>query len=232
MTYTVDQTVTNQQDLIVASWRGTEGTNYGSGVTTQSIPLTFGHALTGVKFNVGFDCTVTKLEVRGIYNKGTYTFGKGWSVDTTLTPVNYTFDFDGGKTCTANDAVLTTAANTLMMIPDTLSNSAEVVLIYSINGGKNDTIKAPLGGKVWEEGKMITYTLHKGVAPSYIYFDLAAGTVNIQPATQTNKNTYRDDLKDVKMASGETEIPAAIELNALEELFNNIGRFTPAGLGQ
>ena len=40
------------------------------------------------------------------------------------------------------------------------------------------------------------------------------------------------DLVDVKMADGETKIPAAIELNALEELFNNIGRFSPAGLGQ
>ena len=43
---------------------------------------------------------------------------------------------------------------------------------------------------------------------------------------------HDDDLENVKMAAGETEIPAAIELNALEELFNNIGRFSPAGLGQ
>ena len=43
---------------------------------------------------------------------------------------------------------------------------------------------------------------------------------------------HDDDLKDVKMASGETAIPAAIELNAIQELFNNIGRFSPAGLGQ
>ncbi len=41
-----------------------------------------------------------------------------------------------------------------------------------------------------------------------------------------------DDLPDVKIADGETQIPAAIELNAVQELFNNIGRFTPAGLGQ
>ncbi len=40
------------------------------------------------------------------------------------------------------------------------------------------------------------------------------------------------DLKNVRVASGETEIPAAIELNAIQELFNNVGRFTPAGLGQ
>ena len=43
---------------------------------------------------------------------------------------------------------------------------------------------------------------------------------------------HDDDLENVKIASGETEIPAAIELNALQELFNNIGRFSPAGLGQ
>ena len=46
------------------------------------------------------------------------------------------------------------------------------------------------------------------------------------------KILHDDDLKDVKLAGGETEIPAAIELNALEELFNNIGRFSPAGLAQ
>ena len=40
------------------------------------------------------------------------------------------------------------------------------------------------------------------------------------------------DLPDVVIAEGETQIPAAIELNAVEELFNNIGRFSPAGLGQ
>ncbi|MCL1892189.1 MAG: hypothetical protein FWF97_02785 [Alphaproteobacteria bacterium] len=40
------------------------------------------------------------------------------------------------------------------------------------------------------------------------------------------------DLPDISIASGETEIPAAIELNAFEELINNIGRFSPAGLGQ
>ena len=46
------------------------------------------------------------------------------------------------------------------------------------------------------------------------------------------KILHDDDLPDVKIADGETEIPAAIELNAVQELFNNIGRFTPAGLGQ
>ena len=43
---------------------------------------------------------------------------------------------------------------------------------------------------------------------------------------------HDDDLPRVAMDNDETEIPAAIELNALQELFNNIGRFSPAGLGQ
>lgn len=46
------------------------------------------------------------------------------------------------------------------------------------------------------------------------------------------KVLHEADLPDVVLAQGETEIPAAIELNAIEELFNNIGRFSPAGLGQ
>ena len=46
------------------------------------------------------------------------------------------------------------------------------------------------------------------------------------------KVLHDEDLKDVTLSDGETAIPAAIELNALEEMFNNIGRFSPAGLGQ
>jgi len=46
------------------------------------------------------------------------------------------------------------------------------------------------------------------------------------------KILHDKDLQDIKIAEGETDVPAAIELNALEELVNNIGRFSPAGLGQ
>lgn len=46
------------------------------------------------------------------------------------------------------------------------------------------------------------------------------------------KVLHDEDLPKVMIAEDETQIPVAIELNALEELFNNIGRFSPAGLGQ
>ncbi len=55
----------------------------------------------------------------------------------------------------------------------------------------------------------------------------------VDGGTVTKTRVLRDkDLPDVDIDSDETEIPAAIELNALEELFNNVGRFSPAGLGQ
>ena len=158
ITYTVDATPANQQDLIVASWEGP--TSY-----KQSIPLSFEHALTAVKFKVGFECTVTKLEVIGIYNKGTYTFGKGWELGTSTTQ-KYEI------------SSLTDEANTLMMIPQVLDSEAKVVLHYK-KDDEEKTITSTLADKVWQAGKMITYTIHETKAPETIYFDLAAGNILI-----------------------------------------------------
>lgn len=38
------------------------------------------------------------------------------------------------------------------------------------------------------------------------------------------------DLPDVDLADGATPIPAEIQLNAIQEMFNNIGRFSPGAL--
>ncbi|MDR0803797.1 MAG: hypothetical protein LBO08_01775 [Rickettsiales bacterium] len=40
------------------------------------------------------------------------------------------------------------------------------------------------------------------------------------------------DFAGIGLDGDETPIPAAVELNALQELMNNVGRFSPAGLGQ
>ena len=179
ITYTVDNTPANQQDLIVASWEGP--TSY-----KQSIPLSFEHALTAVKFKVGFECTVTKLEVIGIYNSGIYTFSKGWT--NTQSTKDYTFTFgenSSGQSFSAN-AFLTDGENTLMMIPQELGPDAKVVLHYT-KDGETETITSPLKDKVWQAGKMITYTIHETKAPETIYFDLAAGNILIC-CTENDKN--------------------------------------------
>lgn len=69
------------------------------------------------------------------------------------------------------------------------------------------------------------------LAPTYTDETVLLAWVNGKRVVKTA--VLRDaDLPDVVIAEGETEIPAAIELNAIQELFNNIGRFSPAGLGQ
>ena len=119
LTYNVDGTPANQHDLIVASWEGQASYK-------KSIPLAFEHALTAVKFKVGFDCTVTILEVKGIYNSGTYTFGEGWKVSST------TGEYEISSL---------TEDNTLMMIPQELGPDAEVILHYT-KDGQQDTINS------------------------------------------------------------------------------------------
>ena len=171
LTYTVNDTPSEQHDLIVASWEGHNDYK-------QSIPLVFNHALTAVRFKVGFDCTVKSLKVTGICNSGTYTFGQGWS--NTQSTKDYTFTFGetvSGQSFSAN-AFLTDGNNTLMMIPQKLSSNAKVILTY-IEGGTEKTITSTLKDKVWQEGKMITYTIHQNAAPKTVYFDLAAGNVTL-----------------------------------------------------
>jgi len=196
ISYQVASTVSEQQDLIVASWQGTKGEDYGTGIQSRSIPLTFEHALTAVKFKVGFACTVTKLEVKGIYHSGTYTFGEGWEVSTASTN-DYTFTYgtnNAGEYLAAN-ASLTDGQNTLMMIPQELGVDAKVILTYK-EGSEEKTITATLTDKVWEAGKMITYTIHKDEAPTTIYFDLAAGDVSIG-STYFGKVYVDGQAKDV-----------------------------------
>ena len=169
LTYNVNGTPANQHDLIVASWEGQA--NY-----KQSIPLTFEHVLTAIKFKVGFDCTVTKLEVKGIYNSGTYTFGEGWKVSST------TGEYEISSL---------TENNTLMMIPQELGPYAEVILHYT-KDGQQETINSSLTDKVWQAGKMITYTIHETTAPTTIYFDLAAGDITLNQTTYTGARYISD----------------------------------------
>ena len=194
LTYTVNNTVASQKDLIVASWQGNKDEHYGADIKPQSIPLTFEHVLTAVKFKVGFACKVISLKIEGVYNSGTYTFGGEWDVIKSGENItsNYEFNFGEkngesytGKDFAANE-LITDAGNTLMMIPQTLHPDAKVILTYKETAdGETKTITSLIGGKVWQKGKMITYTIHQGSAPKRIYFDLAAGNVTI--TTGTNK---------------------------------------------
>lgn len=98
-----------------------------------------------------------------------------------------------------------------------------------------DKIGAPQVKTIYGDTVWIYYGVdenYRGPLPQrYENKTVLLAWVNGNRVTQTQV-LHDADLPDVMIADGETEIPAAIELNALQELFNNIGRFTPAGLGQ
>ena len=161
-TYTIPGAATDQRDIIVA-----KSTVANSGFR-KTIPLTFTHALTAVRFNLGSDITasnVNSITLSGVHNSGSYTIGEGWSGQSHSEDVSYTV----------------TAGELLMLMPQTLPDEAKVTLTFKDN--TTPAISASLKGQKWEEGKLVTYTLHESTQPEYIYLDLAAGNVTINATT-------------------------------------------------
>ncbi len=169
ITYTVPNDVADQMDIIA-----TDVTEVASNYQ-KNIPLTFQHALTGVRFKVGFDCVVKSLKVVGVYNKANYTVGDAWSGHAkTITTVEYSLPIPSGGKNYENGYV---TDEILMMLPQQLPSDAKVVLTYD----SGQTITAPLNGLKWEKGALVTYTIQKEDTRKYIYFDLHAGNVSISP---------------------------------------------------
>ena len=189
--YEIEPTVADQTDLVEA-----EADVKVSSAMGKSIPLDFRHVLTAVRFKMGFAATVDSVTVRGVYGSGIFTIGSGWTPDTavqTSPDSEYVIDFDDpGKSVKANE-MLTDDALTLMLMPQTLTSSAEVEVTYS--DGSSD--KFSLAGKTWTAGRMVTYTLYDEEQNAPIYFDLAAGNVRIGADTYSGKIYVGGEIKDV-----------------------------------
>ena len=197
LTFTVPDSYDNQIDLIVANTDVAKA-NFGS-----SIPLTFDHILTAIRFKVDFPCKVKSLTVNGVYNIGTYTYGSGWSNQTNLQ--NYTFGESyftaEGKDYEASD-YLNRSDNTLILMPQTVPAGANVQLVYSTDDGASwQTLTASIAGHEWQPGKRVTYTLSKS-GVSYIYFDLALGSVTINGAKSEYSGKIRVSDGSVATVSG------------------------------
>ena len=181
LTYTVPSDVSSQTDLIAA----VSDDKLCSEKT--SVPLTFNHALSAIRFNIGFTCTVKSVCVKNVLSRGTYTIGGSWSGQDT--PDNYTITFGEGGSGVSLEAGanLTDGDNTFMFLPQTLPADAQVVLTYKKADDPDwQTLTYDIEGKpsAWEQGRRYTYTLYEGDI-KYIYFDLAAGNVTIINGTYT-----------------------------------------------
>ncbi len=187
ITYTVPTDITQQKDIVTAS--AEVSTSF-----RKNIPLTFDHILTGLKFKAGFDCTVKAITISNVISSGKYTIGEGWSGLSGTQ--NYTVNLN--KEVKAGDMITAEEDNTvLFMIPQSFGSTSTASITLTYDDDK--TITTSLKDIEWEEGRMITYTLHKQEnAPSeYIYFDLAAGDVTIDGINYNGKIYVGGIAKDV-----------------------------------
>ena len=167
ITYTASNTdIASQPDLIVATNKGSK--------SKEALGLNFYHALTAVTFAVdktvaqviGPGRQLTKVELRGIRNKGVCNLSLSgtanvpsaqWTLENDK--VTYSFDLtDQNIIIGQEDYALTLGDQTLMMIPQTLLDGAEVCFTLQHNGETKE-YKISLSGKTWAAGKSVIYKL-------------------------------------------------------------------------
>ena len=171
ITYTASTTdIVNQPDLILATAKGSQSDN--------ALDLNFNHALTAVTFAIDKDLAdvlgtgkkLTSITLSGIPNEGTYDLAvmKG---EGTAAPVwkfaqdggsnktgEYTFDLKDQDIVTGKDFALTSDNNTLMMIPQTLPETAKLNFQFDLDGVPQSLI-IDMKDQVWQPGKSVIYKL-------------------------------------------------------------------------
>lgn len=170
ISYTAVKEVADQTDIIAADKEVTVAST-----GNQSVALEFNHILTAVRFKLGFGSKVkvTSVKLSGVYGKGEFDMATGtWNATESSD-----YEISADKTLDAG-GFINDGEQTLMLIPQTLPEGASVTLTY--NDGTEKTLTASLAGKVWQPGRMVTYTLYEtNRSVNTIYFDLAAGDVDI-----------------------------------------------------
>ena len=189
--FTVNTVVASQSDLMTASTAAITKL----GVGTQVIPLSFDHALTGVKLAVGTDLpagkTIDKVEIVGVYGSGRYDLDtKTWSNHADVS--TYAVSGLNFSTTAAINAEITSGDNTFLMLPQTCPAGSKIVVTFS----DNTQISAKLEGRTWAPGTTKTYKISNSAADNwnwvittnyatYIPYDKSTGTYQI--------TSYRED---------------------------------------
>lgn len=161
--YTVPADVTKQRDILVAKTAELSG-NY-----NQAVPLTFEHICTAIKFETGSQMqpgSIRSVTLKGVKTTGAYDMASGkWTL--TEDVGNYTQEL--AKTMTGTEtpgSEVTTAAQTFMMLPQTLPQGAtvEVVFVDDVTGNERP-LSATIDGTEWPQGKTVTYKI--SITPEY-----------------------------------------------------------------
>ncbi len=166
--YTVPTYIPGQKDLLVAKSEGIPG-NYNSPVA-----LDFNHICSAVKIIAEpseQDGIITKIALRGIPNKGKYSLEtNAWVVDEFSTAE---FIFEPNTVLsTTGDIDMTEGNMTLLMLPQTLPPSAQMVVTVVDTQGRELTLVKQLQDFEWTMNKTHVYTI--SISADYVLqFDTA-----------------------------------------------------------
>ncbi len=156
LNYTVPDNVEDQQDLLVSAEPATQDMD---GDYNKVIGMKFYHVLTAINFKIGSVMapgTISKIEITGIQNQGSYDFGtRMWNAQSgsasySITP-NYVIDKQRGVVFTGEDD----SKNDLFLVmPQTVPDGAKIIV--TIEGHE---MELPINGHEWLPGYTVTYTL-------------------------------------------------------------------------
>ena len=153
------------------------------------IPVTFYHALAGVKFAIGNDSNGTVIKqvtLKHIAKNGSAVVNVGdspsvsWSVPGSPEYEDYTLTVPEGTFSAGDDLNDEDLSLTFWLIPQTLSGDAELEVTYAINGGAERTVSAKineaLGGTLaLAAGELHTFTLNPDEVNVSITDEIAEG---------------------------------------------------------
>lgn len=161
--YTVPSDVSGQNDLVVTT------TDELDGNSNTVVPLTFRHICTAVRFETGSQMqagTISSVTLKGIKKTGTYDMATDtWALTEATNDFTQELNHATTGTETAGSEV-TSAAQTFMMLPQTLSDGATVEVVFQDQvTGTERTLSAPIAGTEWPQGKTVTYKI--SISPEY-----------------------------------------------------------------
>lgn len=169
--YTVPTDAADQKDLLFGGEATTKAAYDAN--PTEAFPITFHHALAGVKFAIGNDLNNTQIKrvsLKNVVKSGSVVISlETPAVAWTLGAVKADYSFDvpavteTGGVKNLNDAELSL---TFWLIPQTLGADAELEVTYTIAGGAEKTVSAKVnealggGALTLAAGELHTFTLN------------------------------------------------------------------------
>ena len=162
--YTIASDVQLQKDFVVAQANDKKK-------MAEALQLTFTHALTQVNFSViGADNSTYKISsvsIEGVAESGVYSFKTGkWTAGSETTG-KYTYPIASNASVSSSTTAvpLDQQGGILMLMPQTMTNTAQIKISYSVYDGETEISKSedtviPLKETAaWEAGKKVRYTL-------------------------------------------------------------------------